>query len=179
MLLTDARRPARTGPQGQLIPLAQQDRTLWNRDLIEEGSRLIHSAFSQGHVGPYQIQAAIAVLHDEAPSTDKTDWPQIAALYAVLLKMTNNPMVALNHVVARSMVDGAEVGLQLVEGLEKDHRMKGHFRIDAVKGHLYEKLQDYPSAATHFEAAAHKTTSIPERNYLAEKAALAKSRTIT
>src|SRR5262249_18012143 len=129
MLLTDARRGARTGPDGELIPLDEQDRTLWDRDAIAEGVELVSRALSGGSIGAYQLQAAIAALHDEAPHVDETDWPQILALYGLLERMSNNPMIVLNRAVAVSMVDGPSAALRLLEPLDGDPRMKNHHRL--------------------------------------------------
>lgn len=166
MLLTDARKHARTGPSGEVIPLDQQDRTKWNRAQVEEGAALVESAFAQGAVGAYQLQAAIASLHDEATSWEQTDWAQIEQLYAVLLRMADNPMVALNHAIAVSMVRGAQAGLTLLDALTLDH-----YRVDAARAHLLERLGDVHGAVTFYRRAAGRTASIPERNYLLLKAA--------
>ena len=169
MLLTDARRAARTGPRGELIPLDEQDRTRWDRALIAEGVALVSAALSRGAAGPYQIQAAIAALHDEAPRAEETDWAQIHALYGVLAQMSDNPMVALNRAIAAAMVRGPAVGLEQLAAL--DARLPGHYRLDAVRGHLYERLGDRERASAHYRAAASRTASIPERDYLLGKAA--------
>jgi RNA polymerase sigma factor (sigma-70 family) len=170
MLLTDARRLARTGPAGELIPLDEQDRALWNRALIQEGVSIIENAMSQGRVGPYQVQAAIAALHDEAPTAGQTDWAQISALYGLLERMSDNPMVALNRAVATAMVEGPDVGLQRVDEIAKDDRLKGHYRIDAVRAHLHERAGRHELALQHYRRAAEKTASLPERDYLLTKA---------
>ncbi len=171
MLLTDARRHARTGPQGELIPLDEQDRSLWNRDEIAVGTALVSAALSRGAAGPYQLQAAIAALHDEAPTAADTDWPQILALYGVLKRMADNPVVALNDAIATAMVHGPSAGLELLNALDADERIAGHYRLDAVRGHLLEKLGDRTSAVRHYLVAAGKTASVPERDYLTLKAA--------
>ncbi|MGH7526024.1 MAG: RNA polymerase sigma factor, partial [Gemmatimonadales bacterium] len=171
MLLTDARRAARTGPSGGLIPLDEQDRTLWDQGLIAEGTALISETLSRGSVGSYQLQAAIAAVHDEAARAEETDWPQILALYGLLKRMSDNPMVALNHAIAAAMVQGPRVGLELLTALDKDTRMAGHYRLDAVRGHLLEMAGDPEGAISHYRAAAGRTTSVPERNYLTAKAA--------
>jgi RNA polymerase sigma factor (sigma-70 family) len=171
MLLTDARRSARTGPGGELIPLAEQNRTLWDARAISEGAALISDALSRGALGPYQLQAAIAALHDEAERAEDTDWPQIRALYGLLERMSCNPMVALNHAIAAAMVDGPLAGLELLKKLDSDSRLAGHYRLDAVRGHLFEMAGDPQSAIRHYQAAAGRTASLPERNYLATKAA--------
>jgi len=171
MLLTDARRHARTGPNGELIPLDEQDRSRWNRALIDEGIALVSATLPKGAIGPYQLQAAIAAVHDEATSADETDWPQILALYTVLKRLSGNPMVSLNHAVATAMVHGPHAGLDLVAKLDDDARVAGHYRLDAVRGHLLERAGDREAAARYYRAAAGKTTSTPERNYLIAKAA--------
>ncbi len=171
MLLTDARRAARTGTLGELIPLDEQDRTRWHGGYIAEGVALVSAALQQGPVGPYQVQAAIAALHDEAPSTEATDWAQIAALYTVLLQLTDNPMVALNRAVAVAMVEGPPAGLSLLDSLGRDARMAGHYRLDAVRAHLLERSGERERAIAHYRAAAERTTSVPERDYLRMKAA--------
>jgi RNA polymerase sigma factor (sigma-70 family) len=171
MLLTDARRAARTGANGELIPLDEQDRTLWDRGLIAEGIALVSEALSKGSVGAYQLQAAIAAVHDEAARAADTDWPQILALYGLLERMSDNPMVALNRAIAAAMVHGPAVGLELLKALDADVRMRGHYRLDAVRAHLLEMAGDREHAVAHYRAAAERTASIPERNYLTTKAA--------
>lgn len=171
MLLTDARREARTGPNGELVPLDEQDRSRWDRQLIREGTDLVTLAMAQGAVGEYQLQAAIAALHDEAADVESTDWAQILALYGVLMRMSDNPMVALNHAVAIAMVQSPAAGLALLEPLEKDERMRGTHRLDAVRGHLLERANDFEAATASYLAAAEKTSSLPERNYLMMRAA--------
>jgi RNA polymerase sigma factor (sigma-70 family) len=169
MLLTDARRAARTGEHGALIPLDEQDRAKWDRTSIDEGAALIESAFSQGAVGPYQLQAAIASLHDEASSTETTDWAQIVALYAVLVKLDRSPMVALNHAIAVAMVEGPAAGLALLDALEK--HLGHHYRLIAARGHLLQRSGDVPGAITAFRRAAQLTASIAERDFLLLRAA--------
>jgi RNA polymerase sigma factor (sigma-70 family) len=169
MLLNDARRPARTGPGGELVPLAEQDRSRWDRPLIAEGVALVSAALPKGAVGEYQVQAAIAAVHDEAATADETDWPQILALYGVLERMTGNPMVTLNRAVAAAMVDGPAAGLALLEGLDK--RLAGHHRLDAVRAHLLEMDGDRDAAVAHYRTAAGRTTSVAERDYLLTRAA--------
>lgn len=171
LLLTDARRAARTGTNGELIPLDAQDRALWDRALIGEGVALISATLSKGSIGSYQLQAAIAAVHDEAMRVEDTDWPQIFALYGLLKRMSDNPMVALSHAIAAAMVHGPAAGLELVKVLDGDARMTGHYRLDAVRAHLYEMSNDRERAIAHYRAAADRTTSIPERNYLTTKAA--------
>jgi len=171
MLLTDARRAARTGAIGELIPLDEQNRALWDRALIAEGTALVSDALSNGSIGSYQLQAAIAALHDEAARPEDTDWPQILALYGLLRQMSDNPMVALNHAIAAAMVQGPALGLELLEALDADQRMAGHYRLDAVRGHLLERAGEAERAVMHYRAAAERTASMPERNYLLAKAA--------
>ena len=171
MLLTDARRLARTGAEGELIPLTQQDRALWDRQQIAEGVALITATLPKGSVGPYQLQAAIAAVHDEAARADDTDWPQILALYDLLRRLSDNPMVTLNHAIAASMVHGPTKGLELLDALKTDGRLADHHRMDAVRAHLLELAGDHEGAVRHFRAAAGKTGSLAERNYLLTQAA--------
>jgi predicted RNA polymerase sigma factor len=171
MLLTDARRAARTGVSGELIPLDEQDRSLWNRDAIAEGVALVSAVLSRGSVGEYQLQAAIAAVHDEASRADATDWPQIRALYGVLLRLSDSPLVTLNHAVATAMVDGPQAGLELLLPLDRDDRIAGSHRLDAVRAHLLERAGERVAAIDLYRVAAGKTASLPERNYLIVKAA--------
>jgi RNA polymerase sigma factor (sigma-70 family) len=171
MLLTDARRSARTGSAGELIPLDEQDRSLWDRRAIAEGVALVTAALSRGPVGEYPLQAAIAAVHDEAARVEETDWPQILALYGVLKRMSDNPMVTLNHAIATAMVHGPAAGLELLNALDADERLAGHHRLDAVRAHLLERSGDREAAIAHFRKAAGRTTSLPERNYLMMQAA--------
>jgi predicted RNA polymerase sigma factor len=171
MLLTDARRAARAGPAGEIIPLNQQDRSLWDQAAIQEGTALLTSALQKGSVGSYTLQAAIAAVHDEAPRAEDTDWPQILALYELLKPMSDNPMVLLNHAVAAAMVHGAAHGLDLLNALDHDPRIAAHHRLHAVRAHLHELAGDPVAAIAHYQAAAQKTASIPERNYLLTQAA--------
>ncbi|MEU7742061.1 sigma-70 family RNA polymerase sigma factor [Nonomuraea sp. NPDC049158] len=170
MLLTDARRPARTGPDGALIPMAEQDRTLWNMAYITEGIALITGALPRGPTGPYQLQAAIAALHDEAPTAAATDWPQIKALYEVLMRLSDNPVVTLNHTVAAAMVDGPGAGLALLEKLADDPRIAEDHRLHAVRAHLLEMSGDHRAAREAYEAAAQRTSSLQQQRYLHAKA---------
>ncbi|MFI0369725.1 RNA polymerase sigma factor [Actinomadura sp. 1N219] len=171
MLLTDARRPARTAPDGALVPLAEQDRSRWRSGDIAEGLELVSATLPRGPAGPYQVQAAIAALHDEAASADETDWPQIAALYEVLLGMSGNPMAALNHAVAVAMARGPAAGLALLEKLDSDRRISGHHRLHAVRAHLLEMSGDAAGARESYLAAAGRTHSVPEQRYLNARAA--------
>jgi predicted RNA polymerase sigma factor len=174
MLLTDARRPARTGADGELIPLAEQDRTRWIRPLIVEGIELLNSAVTRGAVGEYQLQAAIAALHDRAARVDDTDWPQILALYGLLERMTKNPVVSVNRAIAAAMVHGPAEGLRLLEPL--DERLSGHYRLDAVRAHLLEMAGDTEPAVEHYRVAASRTASAPEQLYLTTQAARLKTK---
>lgn len=171
MLLTDARRVARTGPDEELIPLDEQDRGLWDRAEISEGIELLTAALAKGSVGLYQLQAAIAAVHDEAERAEDTDWPQILALYQLLKRVSPSPMVTLNLAIAAAMVHGPAKGLQLLKALDTDPRLASHYRLDAVRAHLLEKTGDYEAAIKHYRTAAARTTSIPERNYLMTQAA--------
>jgi RNA polymerase sigma factor (sigma-70 family) len=175
MLLTDARRGARTGPDGELIPLDRQDRTRWDRAAIAEGTALVEAAVARGQVGAYQLQAAIAAVYDEAERADDTDWAQILALYGLLARMTDNPMVALNRAVAAAMVHGPAAGLALLEPLDADRRLAGHHRLLAVRAHLLEKAGDRDGAIACYRAAAERTNSLPERDYLTSQAARLRS----
>lgn len=171
MLLTDARRSARMGADGQSIPLDEQDRKLWDRAEIQEGVRLLEAALSRGAIGAYQLQAAVAALHDEAERVEDTDWPQILALYELMMKLADNPMVALNYAVATAMVQGPRQGLELLRGLDSDPRIARHHRLDAVRGHLLEMAGDHAAAIQSYRLAASRTTSLPEQRYLQMKAA--------
>jgi RNA polymerase sigma factor (sigma-70 family) len=171
MVLTDARRDARTGEHGELIPLAEQNRSRWDRAAIAEGVALVSAALTRGAIGAYQLQAAIAAVHDEAARAEDTDWPQILALYSLLERIADNPMVTLNHAIALAMVHGPASGLERLAALDRDERLAGHYRLDAVRGHLFEMLGDRAAAIAHYRAAAEKTASLPERTYLAAKAA--------
>jgi RNA polymerase sigma factor (sigma-70 family) len=171
MLLTDARRASRTGANGELIPLDEQDRSLWNRDAIAEGVALASQALARGSVGEYQVQAAIAAVHDEAPHAADTDWLQILALYDILKRITDNPMVTLNSAVAAAMVHGPRAGLELLDPLSGDERLRDSHRLDAVRAHLFERAGDHDVAVSLYRAAAAKTRNIPERIYLTMKAA--------
>lgn len=169
MLLTEARSAARTGPHGELIPLDEQDRSRWDRRAIEEGSALVEKALSQGPAGAYQLQAAIAALHDEAARADDTDWPQILALYDILVRRTPEPMAELSRAVAIAMVHGPRAGLAEVAALEG--RLAGHHRLDAVRAHLLERAGDTEAARAAYQLAAKRTLSVPETRYLQMRAA--------
>jgi RNA polymerase sigma factor (sigma-70 family) len=172
MLLTDARRAARVGPGGELVPLDAQDRSLWDRTSIAEGTALAERSMRNG-AGTYAVQAAIAALHDEAASVEETDWPQILALYDLLDARSNNPMVKLNRAVAVAMVHGPAAGLAELERLDGDQRIAGHYRLEAVRAHLLDLAGDADGAAERYRAAADRTSSIPERDYLLLQAATA------
>ncbi|WP_328603053.1 RNA polymerase sigma factor [Amycolatopsis sp. NBC_00345] len=171
MLLTDARRPARTRPDGALMPLAEQDRRLWTVPVIVEGVELISRTLGRGPAGPYQVQAAIAALHDQAVSTAGTDWPQILELYGVLEELAPSPVVTLNRAIAVAMVHGPAEGLALLATIEGDSRIKQGHRLDAVRAHLLELAGDHAAAREHYLRAAKRTTSLPERRYLQGRAA--------
>ncbi|MEU4594770.1 RNA polymerase sigma factor [Micromonospora aurantiaca (nom. illeg.)] len=171
MLLTDAHRAARTGPDGELVPLAEQDRSRWDRDAVAEGVALVTEALTWSAPGPYQVQAAIAAVHAEAPAAEDTDWRQIVALYRVLTRVAPNPMVTLNQAVAVAMVDGPRAGLSLLATLDADDRTAGHHRLAAVRAHLLDMAGDRTEARAAYLAAARATTSLPERRYLEVRAA--------
>ncbi|NES26448.1 sigma-70 family RNA polymerase sigma factor [Micromonospora terminaliae] len=171
MLLTDAHRAARTGPGGELVPLAEQDRTRWDRAEIAEGVALVTEALTWSAPGPYQVQAAIAAVHAEAATAADTDWRQIVALYRVLARLAPNPMVTLNQAAAVAMVDGPRAGLALLAPLDADERTANHHRLAAVRAHLLELAGDRDEARAAYLAAARATTSLPERHYLEVRAA--------
>jgi RNA polymerase sigma factor (sigma-70 family) len=171
MLLTDARRAARAEEDGTLVPLAEQQRELWDVELIDEGVALVSRTLGAGPIGPHQVQAAIAALHDEAPSADETDWPQILALYNVLAGVSPGPVVTLNRAVAVAMVEGPRAGLALLGTLDGDERMVRNHRLEAVRGHLLELAGDTAAARESYLQAARMTASVPEQRYLALRAA--------
>ena len=171
MLLTDARRPARTGQDGSLIPLTEQDRSRWNKAAIAEGVSLISAVLPEGRPGPYQVQAAIAAVHDEAESVDATDWPEILGLYDLLLHLTPNPVVSLNRSVAVAMVAGPAAGLAVLRDLESDPQLARHHRLHSTRAHLLEMSGDPAGAMASYREAARLTTSLPERRYLTGRAA--------
>ena len=171
MLLTDARRAARTGPDGELIPMAEQDRSRWDAGQIAEGIALITAALPRGGTGPYQLQAAIAAVHDEAASAGATDWPQIEALYGLLLRLADNPVVALNHAVAVAMTRGPRAGLDLLARLDGDVRVATDHRLHAARAHLLELAGEPGPARQAYLAAAGLTGSLPQRRYLYGRAA--------
>jgi RNA polymerase sigma factor (sigma-70 family) len=171
MLLTDARRPARTRPDGSLVPLEEQDRSRWDQQAIREGVALITDSLARAPIGPYQLQAAIAAVHDEAATADDTDWRQILGLYDLLERLQPNPMVTLNRAVAVAMVQGPKAALDLLDTLDADERMAEHYRLAAVRAHLLEMAGDRAAALSGYRTAARRTTSIPERRYLESRAA--------
>ena len=171
MLLSDARRPARTREDGSLVPLDEQDRSRWDRAMIEEGSALITSSLRESGVGPYQLQAAIAALHDEAPTAAQTDWAQIAVLYGLLETLAPGPMVRLNRIVAVAMVEGPREGIRRLEAASSQPGLAGHYRVDAVRAHLLQMAGESESARAAYLRAARRTLSLPERRYLESRAA--------
>jgi RNA polymerase sigma factor (sigma-70 family) len=166
MLLTEARRPARTSADGQLVPLAEQDRRRWNRGMTQEGITLLTATLERGEPGPYQVQAAIAAVHNEAGSTAQTDWPQVLGLYLTLEQMAPNPMTTLNRAIALAHVRGPAEALELVDRLAQDARLAGHHRLHAVRGFLLERLDRRQDAAIEYREAARRTTSTPESRFL-------------
>jgi RNA polymerase sigma factor (sigma-70 family) len=166
MLLTESRHAARTGPDGALVPLAEQDRALWRDDLIREGTELIAGTLARATLGPYQLQAAIAAVHAEAPSSEETDWPQVLALYELLERVAPNPMVTLNRAVAVAMVHGPDAGLALLATLDEDERLARHHRLASVRAHLLELAGDTVAARENFKLAARQTSSLPEQRHL-------------
>jgi RNA polymerase sigma factor (sigma-70 family) len=171
MLLTHSRRYARVAPDGALIPLGDQDRSLWDRLAIDEGVALVEQALAAAAVGPYQLQAAIAAVHAEAPSADQTDWHQIVALYTLLERIAPNPVFALNRAVAVAMAQGPDAGLAALSAIEGHERLAGHHRIEAVRAHILELAGERVAAAAAYRTAARLTTSLPERRYLESRAA--------
>ncbi|MFG2042924.1 RNA polymerase sigma factor [Dactylosporangium sp. NPDC048998] len=171
MLLTDARRPSRTGPDGTLVPLAEQDRRRWDAAAIAEGVAIITHTLARAPIGPFQLQAAIAAVHDEAARAEDTDWPQILALYGMLHALAPSPMVTLNRIVARAMVDGPEAGLAALDQIAEDPVLARHHRTAAVRAHLLELTGDRAGAREHYRLAARLTLSRPEQRYLESRAA--------
>lgn len=170
MLLTDARRPARTTPDGALVPLAEQDRARWDREAIAEGTALIRHALATHPIGPYQLQAAIAAVHAEAPTAADTDWPQVLTLYDLLNSITPGPMVTLNRIVATAMVHGPDTALDALDHAQHDPALADHHRAHAVRAHLLDLAGRHDEARTHYARAAVLTQSLPERRYLEGKA---------
>ncbi|MEV0353530.1 DUF6596 domain-containing protein [Nonomuraea sp. NPDC050680] len=170
MLLTDARREARTTATGDLVPLDEQDRAKWDRALIDEGIELAKASLAGPTLGPYQLQAAIAATHDDAATAAATDWAQVHALYLVLERIAPNPMVTLNRAIALAETEGPLAGLALLSTLDSDERMAGHHRLLSVRAHLLEKAGDTAQAYEHFRLAAKSTASIAEQRYLESRA---------
>ncbi|HZO67535.1 MAG TPA: sigma-70 family RNA polymerase sigma factor [Kribbellaceae bacterium] len=170
MLLTDARRPARTRPDGGLVPLAEQDRGLWDTAAIAEGIALVTGALASTAIGPYQLQAAIAAVHDEATRAGDTDWQQILTLYDLLAGIAPGPMITLNRVVAYAMVHGPRAGLDRLAEAEDDPALAGHYRLAAVRAHLLDLAGDRAAARQQYALAARRTLSLPERRYLESRA---------
>ncbi|MFI0448515.1 RNA polymerase sigma factor [Actinomadura sp. 6N118] len=170
MLLTDARRPARTRSDGALVPLNEQDRTRWDRTAIAEGTALVTRALATAPIGPYQLQAAIAALHDEAARAEDTDWRQILGLYELLETIAPGPMVTLNRIVAYAMVHGPRAGLERLAVAESAPALANSHRVHAVRAHLLDLAGDHAAARTHYERAARLTLSIPEQRYLHSRA---------
>jgi predicted RNA polymerase sigma factor len=171
MLLTYARRDARTAPNGDLVPLDEQDRSRWDHTAIEEGVALLARSLPQAPIGRYQIQAAIAAIHAEAPHAEDVDWRQILMLYGLLDVLAPGPMVTLNRAVATAMIHGPQAGLDMLDALQGDERMTEHHRVDAVRGHLLEMAGDRAGARDAYLRASRRTTSRPEQRYLDHRAA--------
>jgi RNA polymerase sigma factor (sigma-70 family) len=171
MLLTDARRPARTGHDGALVPLAEQDRSRWDAQAIAEGVALITRSLASAPIGPYQLQAAIAAVHDEAARFEDTDWDQILGLYELLDRLAPGPIVTLNRIVAVAMVHGPEAGLGQLAAAEAEPALAGHHRVDAVRAHLLELAGDHEAAHAAYRLAARRTLSLAEQRYLESRAA--------
>jgi predicted RNA polymerase sigma factor len=171
MLLTESRRAARSRDDGSLVPLAEQDRSRWNEELIHEGLALVTDSLSRTAVGPYQLQAAIAAVHAEAAHAEDTDWPQVLTLYELLERVAPNPIVTLNRSVAVAMVQGPEAGLELLKTLQDDGQIAEYHRFYAIRAHLLELADDRTAARASFEEAARRTTSLPEQRYLEARAA--------
>jgi RNA polymerase sigma-70 factor (ECF subfamily) len=168
-LLTDARRAARIGAAGNQVLLEDQDRALWDADLIAEGHRLVIPALSGPGVGSYAVQAAIAALHDEAPDFEKTDWPQIVALYDVLLQIEPSPLIALNRAVAVAMRDGPEAGLTLLDDLSKFEELRDYHLLPAARADLLRRLGRTTEAAAAYRAALDVVGNEPERATLVRR----------
>jgi predicted RNA polymerase sigma factor len=169
MLLNHARRDARVDAEGDIVPLDEQDRSLWDRALIAEGGDLIAGAWRHGAVGPYQVQAAIAAVHDQAPCAEDTDWREIVALYGLLERMTANPMVSLNRAIATAMADGPAAGLAMLQALAQ--QLDGHHRYHSTRAHLLEMAGEPDDAGAEYDVAAARTASLPEQRYLIRRAA--------
>jgi predicted RNA polymerase sigma factor len=170
MLLTDSRRTTRTTASGDLIPLAEQDRTQWDKTLIGEANTLLEAAMARSPLGPYQLQAAIAATHADAQRAEDTNWQQVHVLYKILERIAPNPMVTLNRAVALAQTSGPDAALDLLAELEADPRMNNHHRLHAVRAHLFEMSGDVPSAREQYKLAARGTASMTERRYLESRA---------
>jgi RNA polymerase sigma factor (sigma-70 family) len=170
MLLTDSRRTARTTAGGDLIPLAEQDRSRWDKALIDEANSLLVAAMARSPLGPYQLQAAIAATHADAQRAEETNWQQVHVLYKILERVAPNPMVTLNRAVALAQTSGPAAALELLTDLDADPRMKNHHRLHAVRAHLLEMSGDLPAAREQYKLAARGTASMTERRYLASRA---------
>ena len=178
MLLTDARREARLDASGMPVPLDEQDRARWNRTQIAEGDKLITDTLASAPIGPDQLQAAIAAVHDAAARAADTDWPQILTLYDLLRVASPGPMVLLNRIVAVAMVRGPETALSELDDAVTDPSLSAHYRTDAVRAHLLALTGDHEAAREHYERAAKRTPNHPESQYLQAKAnALKENRT--
>jgi predicted RNA polymerase sigma factor len=176
MLLTHARREVRTTAGGDLVPLAEQDRTRWDRPLIDEGMRLVKASLAAPDLGPYQLRAAVAATHADAPVAAETDWAQVHALYLILERIAPNPMVTLNRSVALAEVEGPRAGLALLSALDSDERLAGHHRLLSVRAHLLERAGDTQAAYEHYRRAAKATASLAERRYLESRASRVRPR---
>jgi RNA polymerase sigma factor (sigma-70 family) len=170
MLLTHSRRAARTAPDGSIVPLAEQDRDLWDRDAIEEGVELVSRALCRGSLGPYQLQAAIAAVHAEAAVAEDTDWPEILALYNLLERVSPSPIITLNRAVAVAMVQGPQAGLDLLAAVDADGRLANHHLLEAVRGRMLEMAGHHAAARESYRLAARRTMSLPEQRFLESRA---------
>jgi RNA polymerase sigma factor (sigma-70 family) len=170
MLLTHARRQARTTAAGDLVPLDEQDRARWDRTLIEEGTGLAKASLARPALGPYQLQAAIAATHADAATAEETNWRQVHALYLILERIAPNPMVTLNRAIALAETEGPLAGLALLSTLDGDERVAGHHRLLSVRAHLLEKAGDPAGAYEHYRRAAKATASVAEQRYLESRA---------
>jgi len=175
MLLTHARRKARTTASGDLVPLDEQDRTVWDRALIDEGTELVKASLAGPTLGPYELQAAIAATHADAATAEETNWPQIHALYLILERIAPNPMITLNRAIALAEIDGPAAGLALLSTLDNDERMARHHRLLSVRAHLLERAGDRAGAYEHYRLAAKATASLAEQRYLESRASRLKA----
>ena len=166
MLLQDSRRRARVNDRGELVTLEEQDRSLWDRDEIAEGVRLLEQALPMGRVGNYQLQAAIAAVHCEASTADETDWPQIVALYEALMRLSSSPVIALNHAAAVAMAEGVEQGLRLIDTAGAGGALNNYYLFHAARADLLRRLNRLPEAQAAYERALSLTTNQIEQNYI-------------